>query len=148
MASQHASSGLLWIRIFSYQGEKCPPSQGEELEPCLGGQLTTEVSVTSWGSRLPLTSVRRVSATRPPQDSRELWRWALDGGASLLAVEGLEAAPGGLGQPFCPFTLRASATHPHPSPELSEPLHSSRKCAVVGGGATTSASSPAPDVPN
>ena len=42
VASQHASSGLLWTRrIFSYRGEKCPLSQGEELEPCLGAQLTT-----------------------------------------------------------------------------------------------------------
>ena len=97
----------------------------------------------------PPPDVSQKGQCHPPfQDSRELWRWALDGGASLLAVEGLEASPGGLGQPSCPFTLRASAAHPHPSPELSEPLHSSRKCAVVGGGATASTSSPAPNVPH
>lgn len=120
-------------RIFSYQGEKCPPSQGEELEPCLGAQLTTGVSVTPWGKPPPPDVSQECPAPPPLQDSREQWRWALAGGASLLAGEGLEAALGLGPFPSCPL-LPEPQPHTHASwPELSEPLHSSRKCAVVGG---------------
>ena len=70
-----------------------------------GGSVHNRGVCHSTGKPPPPDISQKGQRHPPLQYSREPWRWALAGGASLLTGEGLEAAPGGLGQPSCPFTL-------------------------------------------
>lgn len=85
-----------------------------------GGSAHNRVSVTPQGSCLPLTSVRRVGDTRPSRTPGNR------GDGPWLAS--------GLGQPSCPFTLRASATPPTPAQSSLSPSTVEEVCYGVGRG--------------